>query len=191
MKLIFALLLLALSAQLLFVDAAQLLNRQRRRIDQLGHMISATTGHHYAAYIGYGNYCGPGGAGVPVDNLDACCQVHDYCYDDLMEKKNAGKCGSGSGPVFNQYLSRFNYKEKSNGQLECLDDRSTDYSNCLYELCQCDKVFADCLRPIKDQYNIENLKESQKYLRSLVLLIETAPSVADWVWRIVESLLAA
>uniref|UniRef100_A0A1I8FPH9 PA2c domain-containing protein n=1 Tax=Macrostomum lignano TaxID=282301 RepID=A0A1I8FPH9_9PLAT len=71
-----------------------------------------------------------------------CCQVHDYCYDDLMEKKNAGKCGSGSGPVFSQYLSRFNYKEKSNGQLEC------------------------------------QLKESQKYLRSLVLLIETAPSVA-------------
>lgn len=29
----------------------------------------------------YGNWCGPGhGGGRTVDNLDACCKVHDKCY---------------------------------------------------------------------------------------------------------------
>jgi hypothetical protein len=31
----------------------------------------------------YGRWCGPGcgGPGPPVDDLDACCQGHDGCYD--------------------------------------------------------------------------------------------------------------
>jgi hypothetical protein len=29
----------------------------------------------------HGNYCGPGGAGAPVDLTDAACQTHDACYD--------------------------------------------------------------------------------------------------------------
>jgi RHS repeat-associated protein len=28
----------------------------------------------------YGNWCGKGGAGQPIDNLDAACMIHDYCY---------------------------------------------------------------------------------------------------------------
>jgi RHS repeat-associated protein len=28
----------------------------------------------------YGNWCGKGGAGQPIDTLDAACMVHDYCY---------------------------------------------------------------------------------------------------------------
>ncbi len=30
----------------------------------------------------YGNWCGPGyGSGTPTDEVDACCMVHDHCYD--------------------------------------------------------------------------------------------------------------
>jgi hypothetical protein len=31
----------------------------------------------------WGNWCGPGCSGPagPVDDLDACCQAHDNCYD--------------------------------------------------------------------------------------------------------------
>jgi RHS repeat-associated protein len=28
----------------------------------------------------YGNYCGPGGSGVPIDGLDSACKRHDECY---------------------------------------------------------------------------------------------------------------
>jgi hypothetical protein len=29
----------------------------------------------------YGNYCGPGGSGEPMDGLDRACQSHDSCYE--------------------------------------------------------------------------------------------------------------
>jgi hypothetical protein len=28
----------------------------------------------------YGNYCGPGGSGDPIDFIDGGCLSHDYCY---------------------------------------------------------------------------------------------------------------
>lgn len=29
----------------------------------------------------YGNWCGVGGAGTPINDTDASCLIHDYCYE--------------------------------------------------------------------------------------------------------------
>ena len=47
-------------------------------------------------YDFYGCWCGPGGSGTPVDDVDRCCQKHDFCYDKILEKH---KCS----PYITQY----------------------------------------------------------------------------------------
>jgi RHS repeat-associated protein len=56
--------------------------------------------------LSWGNWCGGGWSGgyetkiilpnskPPVDSLDACCMVHDYCYAERErnKKQNLGKC---------------------------------------------------------------------------------------------------
>lgn len=40
------------------------------------------------AFPVYGNWCGPGyGSGIAIDNLDAACRSHDYCYRDYYYHK--------------------------------------------------------------------------------------------------------
>ncbi|EFX69030.1 hypothetical protein DAPPUDRAFT_329536 [Daphnia pulex] len=31
----------------------------------------------------YGNWCGSGGMGPALDNIDQCCMTHDKCYGDV------------------------------------------------------------------------------------------------------------
>eukprot|EP00075_Anas_platyrhynchos_P036418 XP_027325671.1 phospholipase A2 isoform X1 [Anas platyrhynchos] len=58
-----------------------------RAVWQLRSMIQCTIpgSHPLLQYDGYGCYCGLGGSGTPVDELDKCCQAHDNCYSQAKK----------------------------------------------------------------------------------------------------------
>uniref|UniRef100_A0A3B3QQT5 Phospholipase A2 n=1 Tax=Paramormyrops kingsleyae TaxID=1676925 RepID=A0A3B3QQT5_9TELE len=65
-------------------------------------------------YGDYGCYCGKGGAGTAVDDLDRCCQTHDHCYH---QAKNLEACW----PVLeNPYTLPYSYScDKANKTITC------------------------------------------------------------------------
>ncbi|XP_063050792.1 phospholipase A2-like [Engraulis encrasicolus] len=82
----------------------------------------------------YGCYCGLGGGGTAVDQMDRCCQAHDECYD---EAQNYESCDSFfDSPYFNFY------------EFECNDDKNitclSSNRDCDMFICMCDKVAVDC-----------------------------------------------
>ncbi|KAI8484435.1 hypothetical protein Bbelb_378680 [Branchiostoma belcheri] len=55
-------------------------HRQKRSFVQYGMMIHAVTGRNPLDYNDYGCYCGLGGAGTPVDNIDKAPSLERYRY---------------------------------------------------------------------------------------------------------------
>ncbi|XP_035689161.1 basic phospholipase A2 Cc2-PLA2-like [Branchiostoma floridae] len=101
-----------------------------RSVLQFGAMISHVTGRNPFDYLDYGCYCGLGGSGTPVDDIDRCCEVHDACY---------GAVDSSDG-VGTAHLINYHFTQEAGGLVTC-DDR---FGTVAREACECDREAAFC-----------------------------------------------
>ncbi|KFW78609.1 Phospholipase A2, major isoenzyme, partial [Phalacrocorax carbo] len=77
-------------------------------------MIKCTIPNSYPLlqFADYGCYCGFGGSGTPVDELDRCCEVHDHCYSQAKRLESCRHI------VDNPYTKPYNFT-CSSGQVTC------------------------------------------------------------------------
>ncbi|MFH4980282.1 hypothetical protein AB6A40_006991 [Gnathostoma spinigerum] len=103
---------------------------------QANTMMLCYTGNRFWDFIDYGCYCGQGGGGVVIDEIDECCKIHDECYGALTNTK---PCYFTLWQYFVPYSYSCDAKKK---ELEC--HYSWWVSECGYEVCKCDLELTKC-----------------------------------------------
>uniref|UniRef100_A0A8C5QMH2 Phospholipase A2 n=1 Tax=Leptobrachium leishanense TaxID=445787 RepID=A0A8C5QMH2_9ANUR len=84
-----------------------------RTLLQFQQIIKCTIprGKSFSQYNRYGCYCGLGGSGTPMDELDMCCKIHDNCYG---KSNTVGRC---KFILDNPYTKKYSYS--------CTDNKVT------------------------------------------------------------------
>uniref|UniRef100_A0A4Q8K580 Phospholipase A2 n=1 Tax=Liphistius thaleban TaxID=1905330 RepID=A0A4Q8K580_9ARAC len=123
--------------------------RHKRSLFDLNQMVQKVTGRGGFDFIGYGNWCGLGGGGKPVDDLDRCCEFHDLCYDLALEEACSSEKSNG---IYNRDYKWF----ISTSHVYC----STDSDSCSLEICKCDTDLVNCLGVYSEEYTRTNRHET-------------------------------
>ncbi|XP_072172608.1 acidic phospholipase A2 Cc1-PLA2-like [Diadema setosum] len=128
-------------------------SRRKRSMYELGTMVACATGLSPMAYADYGCWCGRGGRGEAVDDIDGCCRSHDLCYQRLREQRICRR--------WQLYLQPYGFQKTCSHTdtpvLECTGRR-----RCAFELCQCDRTFALCVREHRESFNPEYKHYNQR-----------------------------
>ncbi|XP_078702812.1 acidic phospholipase A2-like [Branchiostoma floridae x Branchiostoma belcheri] len=101
-----------------------------RSVLQFGVMISHVTGRSAFDYLEYGCYCGIGGSGTPIDDIDRCCEVHDACYTVVDPNDGLGMA----------HLVNYHWTPEDGGLATCDDD----FGTVARDACECDREAAYC-----------------------------------------------
>ncbi|XP_047447234.1 phospholipase A2-like [Mugil cephalus] len=119
---------------LLLLPACLVCSRLPKALWQFGNMIQcAQPGTNPLAYNDYGCWCGFGGGGTPLDELDMCCQVHDQCY--AASRRVPGCTALEDLP----YIIVYDFT-CSNQEVTC----SATNNKCQAAVCECDRIAAHC-----------------------------------------------
>ncbi|XP_037536641.1 phospholipase A2-like [Nematolebias whitei] len=102
-------------------------------------------------YSDYGCYCGFGGGGTPVDEVDKCCQTHDNCYE---KSRMTPECNS---IIYSPYILVYKYS-CSDKQVTC----SEANEKCRAAVCECDRAVSQCLAQNKYDPANKNLDAKKR-----------------------------
>jgi len=136
--------------------------RDKRGALHLAGIIKCATSCDPLLYKGYGCYCGFLGSGEPVDGIDTCCKMHDWCYTTTT-------C---MGFEWNlPYFVPFKWK-CNGGAPYCIPGktRKSDRNSCSHQLCECDREFAMCLQKYLPCPNSKAMCKSKQRLWQNVLM---------------------